>query len=232
MASSAAIVRLIALRKSILMAYDYFFNRAKTFSMPSVVYVLTNPAMPGLVKIGYTAAEDATVRIAQLYSTGVPFPFKLEFAAKVTNPDEVERALHRAFAPSRLNPKREFFSIEADQAIAILKLLHTEDVTVEIEQQPSPIETQEITAANEYERRRRPNLNFLEMGIPIGSILVFREGGTVVVTTPKKVRLGDDEMSLTAATRLLLGTEYSVAPAPYWTFNGRLLADIYEETYS
>jgi hypothetical protein len=70
----------------------------------SIVYVLTNPAMPGLVKIGQTAAEDAAIRIAQLYSTGVPFPFKLEFAAKVSNPDEVESALHRAFAPSRANP--------------------------------------------------------------------------------------------------------------------------------
>jgi hypothetical protein len=66
--------------------------------------------MPGLVKIGYTLSEDAAARIAQLYASGVPFPFKLEFAAKVTNADEVERALHRAFAPNRVNPKREFFS--------------------------------------------------------------------------------------------------------------------------
>ena len=199
--------------------------------MSNIVYVLTNPAMPGLVKIGYTSADDAAVRIAQLYSTGVPFPFKLEFAAKVPNPDEVERALHRAFAPSRLNPRREFFSIEPDQAIVILKLLHSEDVTVELEQSPSPIETQEVSAANEYERRR-PNLNFEEMGIPVGSTLVFRDGGTVTVIAPKKVRLGDDETSLSAATRSLLGTDYYVAPGPYWTFNGRSLREIYDETYT
>lgn len=198
----------------------------------SIVYVLTNPAMPGLVKIGYTLSEDAASRISQLYSTGVPFPFKLEFAAKVTNADEVERALHRAFAPSRINPKREFFAIEADQAIAILRLLHTEDVTNEVQQSPSPIESQEVSAANEYEARR-PNLNFEEMGIPIGSELAFRDGGsTVRVTAPKKVRLEDEELSLTAATRTLLGLDYSVAPGPYWTFNGRSLRDIYNETYS
>ncbi|MEI6343800.1 MAG: GIY-YIG nuclease family protein [Verrucomicrobiota bacterium] len=28
------------------------------------------------------------------------------------NPDEVERALHIAFAPQRINPKREFFQID------------------------------------------------------------------------------------------------------------------------
>jgi hypothetical protein len=86
----------------------------------SVVYVLTNPAMPRLVKIGRTSQEDAKDRITQLYATGVPFPFKLEFACKVANPDEVEEALHQAFAPQRVNPKREFFKIDAAQAIAIL----------------------------------------------------------------------------------------------------------------
>jgi hypothetical protein len=197
----------------------------------NIVYVLTNPAMPGLVKIGSTVSEDASIRLAQLYSTGVPFPFNLEFAAKVSNCDEVERALHRAFAPYRVNPRREFFSIEADQAIAILKLLHTEEVTTQVDQAPSPIEPQEINAANEY-AARRPNLNFEEMGVPIGSTLVFRNGGeTATVIGPKKVRLREDEMSLTAATRSLLALDYSVAPGPYWTFNGRSLRDIYNETY-
>jgi len=40
--------------------------------MPDIVYVVTNPAMPGLVKIGYTSQADANDRIAQLYGTGVP----------------------------------------------------------------------------------------------------------------------------------------------------------------
>lgn len=90
----------------------------------SIVYVVTNPAMPGLVKIGRTSSEEAQTRLAQLYSTGVPFPFRLEFACRVANPEEVEAALHTAFAPQRVNARREFFQIEAGQAIAILKLLH------------------------------------------------------------------------------------------------------------
>lgn len=197
----------------------------------SIVYVLSNPAMPGLVKIGRTSSEEAGTRIAQLYSTGVPFPFKLEFACKVENPDEVEQALHRAFLPNRVNPKREFFSIEPDQAIAILKLLHVQDATTEVEQSPSPIGTQEINAGTEF-AARRPNLNFEEMGIPIGSELKFTETDTsVFVTAPKKVKLNDEEMSLTAATRTLLGLDYSVAPGPYWTFAGQSLRDIYNRTY-
>mgnify|MGYP000948657467 CR=1 FL=1 len=197
----------------------------------SIVYVLTNPAMPGLVKIGLTSSDDAAVRLAQLYSTGVPFPFHLEFACRVQNADEVERALHRAFAPNRVNPKREFFSIEADQAISILKLLHVEDATKELDATPTQIAVQEVEAGVQY-AARRPNLNFVEMGIPVGSLLHFTEGdASVVVVGPKKIRLGEDEMSLTAATRKLLSLDYSVAPGPYWTYGGRLLRDIYDETY-
>ncbi len=33
----------------------------------SIVYVVTNPAMPGLVKIGKTGHDDANLRISQLY---------------------------------------------------------------------------------------------------------------------------------------------------------------------
>lgn len=206
-------------------------NYADNSMLLNIVYVLTNPAMPGLVKIGRTASEDAAVRIAQLYSTGVPFPFELKFACRVPNADEVEQALHRAFAPSRVNQKREFFKIEPEQAISILKLLHVEDATSELEKAPTLIETQEIAAGQEF-RARRPNLNFEEMGIPTGSVLNFIESdATVTVVAPKKVRLGDDEMSLTAATRSLLGLDYSVAPGQYWTFNGKPLNKIYDETY-
>ena len=37
-----------------------------------IVYVLTNAAMSGLVKIGKTTQNDFKIRLSQLYSTGVP----------------------------------------------------------------------------------------------------------------------------------------------------------------
>lgn len=196
-----------------------------------VVYVLSNPAMPNLVKIGMTELQDVSLRLAQLYTTGVPFPFELAYACKVPNAGEVEKALHRAFAPNRVNPKREFFSIEADQAIAILKLLHVEDATQEIAGMTSTIPEEEVQAANQY-KARRPNLNFAEMGIPTGSMLHFTENdATVIVSGAKKVLLNGEEQSLTAATRQLLGLDYSVAPGPYWTYEGKPLRVIYDDTY-
>lgn len=41
-----------------------------------IVYVLTNPAMPGLTKIGMTTQEEIGPRLSQLYTTGVPLPFE------------------------------------------------------------------------------------------------------------------------------------------------------------
>ncbi|MCP9828652.1 GIY-YIG nuclease family protein [Synechococcus sp. L2F] len=196
-----------------------------------VVYVLTNPAMPGLVKIGYTTQEDANVRIGQLYTTGVPVPFELQFACKVENAEDVEQALHTAFDPNRINPKREFFRIDPEQAIAILRLLHTEDATHEVSQQPTGVDQQSLVAT-ELLRKRRPSINFIEMGIPVGSILQSTHNETTVtVIAPRKVQSGDDELFLTTATSKALGIEYQVAPCPHWTFNGRSLSEIYEETY-
>jgi hypothetical protein len=187
--------------------------------------------MPGLVKIGKTMIEDVSQRLAQLYTTGVPFPFELAFACKVPNADEVERALHRAFAPNRVNPRREFFNIEPDQAIAILKLLHVEDATAEVASLPTAVPTEDVDAGKQY-RSRRPNLNFREMGIPVGAILEFSETAAhVTVAGDRKVLLGDEELSLTAATRRLLALDYSVAPGPFWTYQGKPLRQIYEETY-
>lgn len=43
-----------------------------------VVYVLTNPIMPGIVKIGMTTRSNVNARMQELYGTGVPLPFTCE----------------------------------------------------------------------------------------------------------------------------------------------------------
>lgn len=85
----------------------------------------------------------------------------------------------------------------------------------------------EVTAGKEYERKRRPRLNFEELGIPTGAILVFKDGvSTAVVSSPRKVKVAPDEeeISLTALTQSLMQIEHPVQPNPYWTYNGRPLA--------
>lgn len=94
-----------------------------------VVYILTNPEMPGLVKIGKTSRDEVEERVAELYSTGVPVRFDCVYAARVHNEDAVERAFHATLEPRRVNPNREFFRIEPGQVKTILEKLALEDVT-------------------------------------------------------------------------------------------------------
>ena len=75
--------------------------------MEGSVYVLTNPAMPNMVKIGKTT-RNVELRLADLYSTGVPLPFECEYAAKVRDVDKTEKAFIRHFHQIELIPKESF----------------------------------------------------------------------------------------------------------------------------
>ncbi|MCY4268777.1 MAG: GIY-YIG nuclease family protein [Gammaproteobacteria bacterium] len=197
-----------------------------------IVYVLTNPAMPGLVKIGKTARGSVDARLAELYSTGVPVPFECAFAARVNDEAKVENAFHRAFGPYRLNPKREFFQIEPEQAIALLELMADEDVTPTLQQEAASVDKDAKEASNKL-KARRPRQNFVEMGIPPGSELCFFEDPheTITVVSERKVNFRGEVTSLSAATKEILGNSYHVKTGPYWTFKGRKLEEIYDETY-
>lgn len=200
---------------------------------PGIVYVLTNPAMPGLVKIGLTTRENVDDRIRELFSTSVPVPFDCEFAGKVQDCNKVEKAFHTAFGPYRIHPQREFFSIEPEQAIAILKLLTLEDVTPgiqnEIISEMNPVDAE---SSKRFKMQRRPSLNFIEMGIPLGSTLkYYDEKVEVIVSAPRKVTYNGTEYSLTRLTRIILNNDYDVQPTPYWFYNGVCLTEIYNKTY-
>lgn len=201
-----------------------------------IVYVLTNPAMPGLVKIGMTNRDSVDARLKELFNTSVPVPFECEYACKVESSERVEKALHLAFHPYRIHAQREFFKINPEQAIAILQLLDkSKDITTEIREEINNDLTDIDKAAGERMKIvRRPPLNYLEMGIPLGSKLEFsRDGETyeAEVCDVKKVMYCGVQKSLTAVTKELLGIEHAIQPTAYWTYKGKNLMDIYNETY-
>ena len=196
-----------------------------------IVYVLTNPAMPGIVKIGKTSRDSVDARLSELYSTGVPVPFECAFAGRVSDESKVEKAFHLAFGPYRLNPKREFFQIEPEQAIALLELMIIDDVTPALQAEADNVD-KDAKAGSDKLKAQRPVQNFIEMGIPVGSMLQFTQGDdTCLVISGRKVSYQDEEISLTALTKKLLDTDRPLRPAPYWQFEGKKLNDIYDDTY-
>lgn len=85
------------------------------------VYVLSNPAMPGLVKIGHSK-HGGRSRAGQLQQTGVPKPFVLEFELYVEDAACLEAAAHAALAGDRVAHNREFFKIDPQEAaIAVIE---------------------------------------------------------------------------------------------------------------
>ena len=92
-----------------------------------IVYVMGNPAIPDMVKIGKT--KNLTDRMRSLYSTGVPLPFRCVYAKQVEDMDYVEDKLHNAFASRRVNEKREFFRILEDELIHFFDLIPGIDCT-------------------------------------------------------------------------------------------------------
>ena len=201
-----------------------------------IVYLLTNPVMPGLVKIGMTTREDMDARMKELYSTGVPVPFECQFACKVKKTDcaKIEKALHTAFNPQRINANREFFRIQVEQAKAILELFHHEDVTKDVTDEIDNDLTDDDKVATEKAKTRRPALNFYEMGMQKGDRLLWKDDPSisVVVTSERKVVYKDEEWSLSALSAQLKGYNVKhIAPGKYWIYKERSLDDIYDETY-
>jgi len=77
------------------------------------IYCLTNPCMPGLVKVGMTKSQKRlpSIRASELFTTGVPVPFIVALEKMVINPVEKETSLHNLLSKysERINNGREFF---------------------------------------------------------------------------------------------------------------------------
>jgi len=90
------------------------------------IYILSNPAMPGLSKIGSTEGP-VRKRVMQLNSpTGVPDSFKIEAQFPVyTDPRAIEKAIHQRLDIFRLKNNREFFRLMPEYAIHVIQSMLT-----------------------------------------------------------------------------------------------------------
>ncbi|BDP44654.1 hypothetical protein DAETH_46230 (plasmid) [Deinococcus aetherius] len=84
------------------------------------MYVLLNPSMPGLVKVGLTM-RDAAERARELAgATGVPTDFLIAYEANFEDVHGAEQHMHASLAPFRVNQGREFFRVPPTFAIDTL----------------------------------------------------------------------------------------------------------------
>jgi hypothetical protein len=85
--------------------------------MRGYVYCLSNPAMPGLLKIGFTDRPIVN-RLKELSAaTGVPEAFEVEFCVRVRNASDLERRLHFELREFRVSTQKEFFRLSIEEAV-------------------------------------------------------------------------------------------------------------------
>jgi hypothetical protein len=211
-------------------------STALTFSPNSgsgegIVYILTNPVMPGLIKIGITST-DLPTRMKQLYSCGVPVPFECAYAKRVQDYQKVEATLHLAFGDHRINGNREFFRIDPERVRVIFNLLPGEEI--KIGEDAGALENNDIVALKSANKRASV-FNFKMVDIKPGTVLEWFDNPTITCTVvdDRKVQFEGEITSLSAAasvagSRSGLGSGAYQGPR-YWKYQGKTLVELREE---
>ena len=86
------------------------------------IYVLINPCIPNLVKIGKTRGVPA-VRARKLSGSAVPTSFQVVCSLGVPDIHLTEARIFRALRKYRWNEKKEFFHLHPRDAVHIVKTL-------------------------------------------------------------------------------------------------------------
>ena len=200
-----------------------------------IVYVLSNPAMEGYIKVGVTlgsSVKDVQDRMRQLDTTGVPRAFNCEYAALVDNYQQVEEALLTAFGENRVRSNREFLEgIPPFRVKAILKLQEIADVT------PGAANVDAGIAASDGDPIekpvRAPAFRFSMAWMSIGDELYWADDEQItckVVADNLRVEYGGEEYSLSRLTAHLKGWSSRYAQVgPYWLNERKTLGEWRDE---
>lgn len=200
------------------------------------IYILTNPAFPQYVKIGY--AKNVENRLKSLNaSSAVPFAFRL-YATYEVNKKLTDKGLHKLI--DQLNPElrtidevdgkkrvREFYAMSREDAYSLLesiaKISGTERKLKKIA--PSSSESKDEKKANED---RQGPLKFSECNIPVGAKLQFARDKSieVEVVDDRHVEYKGEVTSLSRVAQMLLKRKYNVQGPAYFEYEGKLLVDL------
>lgn len=95
---------------------DYRINNPKA----GYLYIISSPSLPDMVKIGVTRRLNPSIRVKELSSSSLPFPFELNAYCFNNDAFELESNMHNYFDAYRVSPNREFFYVPIEQAIDVL----------------------------------------------------------------------------------------------------------------
>jgi len=101
-------------------------NQAESQTAHGFVYIMINPAMPTLLKIGMTTKQPAERAQELSQGTGMPTVFHVAYSVEVRDCKRAESLVHSRLAQFRVNQGREFFNVPLEVAIRELNRLGEE----------------------------------------------------------------------------------------------------------
>lgn len=166
------------------------------------VYCMSNKSFcPNMVKVGWTRNNPA-LRANQLFTTGVPTPFIVEFMVLTASGHDLERRIHNYLSKCRVSGSREFFNISVADLRVVLKekfsltLIQLSDV---IDQMPKIENKRNNTRRDKWISLKDSKLNEMseetseEIIENLGSMFDrFRYDGPLFISNPSKPALNLD----------------------------------------
>lgn len=110
--------RFIKMRRGIVYNNDSDKSNEKE---EGFVYVLVSSEKPNLVKIGMTDRNPEERAKELSSSTGVSMPYIVAYKVETAYPERVEKEVHSRLSQKRVNPDREFFRVETNEAIRVIE---------------------------------------------------------------------------------------------------------------
>ncbi len=191
------------------------------------IYIMTNPALPNMVKIGYT--NNVETRRQKLSTTALPYEYEV-YATYETSGNLEDKKLHKMI--DNLNPdlrvskNREFFVMSPEDAYQLL-----EAIAVISSSQDKLKRVKGNSEFNTKQSIKRPPIDFYECGLKDGDELVCTEDSSIVVVVKgnRKVLYNHELTSLTAIMKTVKNCSTIAGPS-YFTYNGESLVDIADRT--
>ncbi len=122
--------------------------------MKGWVYIISNRAMPGILKIGYST-KDPKLRADELNHTGSPHPYVVEYEMLIEEPYQIEQRIHKMLSAAKEG--KEWFRCSVKEAIAAIKEIAatsfiyeqcrtglTEELQASLNEEPQPISEPQV----------------------------------------------------------------------------------------
>lgn len=125
---------------------------------------MTNPSLPGLVKIGYTTRRDVNTRLKEFDQAGLPYPYEKAYALWVAEPRGLEQRVHQSLTIWREN--KEWFRCSVEKAKETIEQLAQYNVALLDEKEETSLVGQEeewLGYSEEPNRRSGPPHEFFDI---------------------------------------------------------------------